>query len=125
MAEYVHDHGHEGGDYGIVVGFRILEEEGELFLAEAEITPYADQPDALGATLVFHPLEGFDPTAATEEMEWPAWPVDIDEELIRDETQPIPNQLKSILRQLRELSDGELSEYLQEARRTAEEEGES
>lgn len=125
MAEYVHQHGgEEGGEYGVVVGFRIMEEAGELYLAEAEITPYVDQPDALGATIVFHPLEGFDPTTASDEMDWPAWPVDIDEELIRDETQPVAAQLKSILRQLRELSDEELREYLQEARRGAEEDGE-
>ncbi len=123
MAEYIHDHGHEGGDYGIVIGFRLLEEEGQLYLTEAEITPYVDQPDALGATLVFHPLEGFDPTTAGD-TDWPAWPVDIDEELIRDETQPVPAQLKSILRQLRELSDDELREYMQDARREAEEGGE-
>ncbi|MBA2243471.1 MAG: hypothetical protein H0W11_00820 [Gemmatimonadetes bacterium] len=123
MSEYVHQHGEEGGEYGVVIGFRILEVEGELYLAEAEIAPYVDQPESLGATLVFHPLEGFDPTTATEEMDWPAWPVDVDDELNRDEGQPIPDQLKSILRQLRELSDEELREYLQEAR-TAAEEGE-
>ncbi len=125
MAEYVHQHGEEGGEYGVVIGFRILEIGGELYLAEAEIAPYVDQPESLGATLVFHPLEDFDPTTASEEMDWPAWPVDIDDELIRDETQPVAAQLKSILRQLRELTDDELREYLQEARAGVEEGGEA
>ena len=61
-----HEHEHEGDDdgdvLGMAVGFRIFEDGGDLYLAEAEISPYEDQPTALGVTLVFHAVAGIDPT---------------------------------------------------------------
>ena len=118
-----HDHDHEhGGDerFGMALGFRIFEDAGELYWAEAEVTPYVDEPQALGATLVFHPLEGLDPTDVSEEMDWPAWPVDVDDDLARDTGSPLAAQFASIVRQLAGLSEGQLREYLALAREEAE-----
>lgn len=117
---HTHDHEDEDDSYGMAFGFRIFEQNGQLFLAEAEITPYVDDPEALGATLVFHPLEGINPIAGEEEIEWPAWPVDMDDELTRDSDAAIPVQFQAILRQLSELSEGELRQYLGAAREEAE-----
>ncbi|HET6230854.1 MAG TPA: hypothetical protein VFE05_12345 [Longimicrobiaceae bacterium] len=134
MSEHTHDHDHdhEGEEtFGMAIGFRIFDDEGELFLAEAEITPYVDEPTALGATLVFHPLSDLDPTAQDEEIDWPAWPLDIDEDLVRDNASDMGEQFRSILRQLSALSEVQLREYLQAAREEAasddddEEEGEA
>lgn len=120
--EHQHDHGGEHEEsYGMALGFRILEDGGQLFLAEAEISPYVDEPTELGATLVFHPLQGINPVDATEEADWPSWPLDIDDELTRDGSAPMPDQFQAILRQLRGLSDDRLREYLQQAREAAEE----
>ena len=102
--------------YGMALGFRIVEEDGKLYLVEAEISPYVDEPEELGATLVFHPLEGLDPTDTSEEVDWPAWPIDIDDELTRKGSDDIPSQFDAILRQLRALSDDELKEYMRDAR---------
>ena len=114
-----HDHEHEGEEtYGLAVGFRIFESDGELFLAEAEISQYVDDPDALGATLVFHPLSQLDPTAgedAAEEM----WPLDIDDDLERDEGAPMTEQTQSIFRQLSRLTEEQLREYLRLAKEEA------
>lgn len=115
-----HEHEHEEG-VGMALGFRIFEAEGALFYVEAEITPYVDEPQALGATLVFHPLAGLDPTAADEEMDWPAFPLDIDEDLTRNAEAPAATQFQEILRQLSTLSEGSLREYLQQAREEARE----
>jgi hypothetical protein len=114
-------HGHEGdGDevLGMAVGFRIFEDGGNLFLAEAEISPYEDQPDALGVTLVFHALAGIDPTAEAPEDEEPAV-FDFDDELTRKEDAPVVEQTQDILRQLAGLSAESLREYLQAAREDA------
>lgn len=112
-------HEHHGDDqdatYGMALGFRIIEEGGKLYLAEAEISPYVDESDELGATLVFHPLDGIDPVEASEEMDWPAWSIDIDDELTRKGSDPVPAQFMAIVRQLRGLSEDELREYLREA----------
>lgn len=122
--ENSHEHEQDEDSYGMAFGFRIFEHDGGLFLAEAEITPYVDDPDALGATLVFHPLEGINPVAGDAEVEWPAWPVDIDDELTREAGEPIPAQFQSILRQLGTFSEAELRQYLDLAREEAEEEAE-
>lgn len=116
MAEHEHE---QEAMYGMALGFRIVEEDGKLYLVEAEISPYVDEPGELGATLVFHPLEGLDPTDTSEEVNWPAWPIDIDDELTRNGADAIPSQFDSIVRQLRALSDDELKQYMREARSEA------
>ena len=113
MAE--HDNADEER-YGIALGFRIFEREGEMFLAEAEITPYVDDPGALGATIVFHPLSGLDPTAVEEEIDWDTFTFDIDDDLSRDPDDTVPKQFSAIARQLSELSESELRRYLGQAR---------
>ena len=118
-------HGHEDEDVGDVlgmaVGFRIFEEGGDLYLAEAEISPYEDQPTALGVTLVFHPLAGIDPTGEDDDDGVPL-AFDFDDELTRDEGASIVDQTQDILRQLSNLTPEALREYLQAARE--DEEGE-
>jgi hypothetical protein len=117
---HAHDHDGEGTEtFGMALGFRIFEDEGELYLAEAEITPYVDEPEALGATLVFHPLSDLDPTTHEEELEWPAWPTDVDDDLDRDTGAPMQEQFRAILRQLSRLSESELRDYLNRAREEA------
>jgi hypothetical protein len=115
-----HDHGDdEGGDVlGMAVGFRIFEEAGGLYLAEAEISPYEDQPDALGVTLVFHALAGIDPTGEEQDEEEPVV-YDFDDELTRDEGAPIVQQTQDILRQLSNLEPESLREYLRVAQEDA------
>lgn len=116
-----HTHSHDGDEsFGMAIGFRVIEDGGQLVLAEAEITPYVDEPTELGVTLVFHPLEGINPIEPTEEVEWPALPVDIDEDLTRNLGEPIPDQFQAILRQLRGFSEEQLREYLNVARAEAE-----
>lgn len=117
MAEHEHD---DDATFGIALGFRTIEEAGHLFLVEAEIAPYVDDPDELGVTLVFHPLEGLDPTAESEELEWPAWPVDIDDDLERGDPGTIGSQFQAIVRQLHNLTAAQLLAYLQTARAEAE-----
>ena len=98
------------------MGFRIFEDEGALYLAEAEISPYEEQPDALGVTLVFHPLAGLDPTSGDEGDEADLWAFDFDDELTRDEGASFVDQTQDILRQLSRLSEESLREYLHAAR---------
>lgn len=107
-------HDHEDESYGMALGFRIFEAEEKMYLAEAEIAPYVDEPQSLGATLVFHLLEGIDPSEAAED-EWPAWPTDIDEDLTRDEKAPAAQQFSEIARQLSRLSEDDLRRYLTRA----------
>ena len=121
MAEHTHDHEHEGS-YGMALGVRIVESEGHLFLAEAEISPYVDAPEELGVTLVFHPLDGINPADPEGETDWPAWPIDIDDDLDRNSSDPVPAQFQAIVRQLRGFSEAQLVEYLQVAREEAESE---
>jgi hypothetical protein len=117
--EQAHDHEHEGDEVlGMAVGFRIFEDEGALYLAEAEISPYEDDPTALGVTLVFHTLAGIDPTSGDDEEEEPT-AFDFDDELTRDEKAPIVEQTQDILRQLSKLSEQALAEYLRSAREDA------
>jgi len=114
--EQAHDHEHEGDEIlGMAVGFRIFEEGGALYLAEAEISPYEDDPSSLGVTLVFHALTGIDPTAGDDEEDEPI-AFDFDDELTRDEKAPIVEQTQDILRQLSKLSEQALAEYLRAAR---------
>ena len=116
-----HEHAHDEGDIlGMAVGFRIFEDEGALYLAEAEISPYEDEPDALGVTLVFHALKDIDPTSEGDEDE----PVvfDFDDELTRDEKASIVAQTQDILRQLSNLTPESLREYLQAAKEDTDEE---
>jgi hypothetical protein len=122
MADHQHHHEEEDGTYGIALGFRIIEEGGELFLVEAEIAPYVDSPEELGVTLVFHPLEGVNPVEVDEEVDWPSWPVDIDDDLSRDPSAPLDRQFAQIARQLHGLSTEKLVEYLGIARQDAGEE---
>jgi hypothetical protein len=112
------EHGQETEGFGVALGFRIFEANGELYMAEAEISAYVDDTAALGATLVFHPLSDLDPTDPIDEDEEDevAWRLDIDEELTRDEAAPMREQFQSILRQLSGLSNAELAEYLTAAR---------
>ena len=119
MAE--HDHDQDGDEtYGLALGFRIIEDGGKLFLAEAEIAPYVDEPEELGVTLVFHPLDGIDPVAIGEEVDWPSWPLDIDDDLTRQTGDSMAAQFAAITRQLRELSDDQLREYMEQAREDVE-----
>ena len=113
--DHAHDHGGDEEITGMAVGFRIFEDEGKLYLAEAEISPYQDEPSALGVTLVFHSLSGIDPTNTDEEDEEPL-AFDFDDELTRDEQAPIVDQTADILRQLANLSPASLGEYLRAAR---------
>lgn len=118
----IHDHDHEGHDheaegFGVALGFRIFESEGELYMAEAEISSYVDDPASLGATLVFHSLSSLDPTTVPDEDEDDAgYRIDIDEELTRTEGAPTQEQFQAILRQLAGLTEGDLRQYLQAAR---------
>lgn len=105
---------------GVALGFRIFEHEGEMFLAEAEIGAYADAPDSLGATLVFHPLAEMDPTADAPDLDWPAYPVDIDDDLTRDEAAPVREQFAAIVRQLGGLGEAQLRDYLRQGMEEAE-----
>ena len=107
---------HEGEEIlGMAIGFRIFEDEGALYLAEAEISPHEDDTNALGVTLVFHPLAGIDPTSDDDTEDEP-WAFDFDDELTRDEKGPIVDQTQDILRQLANLSEASLREYLRAAR---------
>jgi hypothetical protein len=117
MTQNDHSEEHEEHTHGMALGFRIFDNEGELFFVEAEVASYLDEPGALGATLVFHRLSGIDPTSAEEDedIDWSSWPLDIDEELTRDEGAPATQQFESILRQLSRLSEDELRGYLRRA----------
>ena len=113
-----HEHEHEGDEsdvLGMAVGFRIFEDGGDLYLAEAEISPYEDQPTALGVTLVFHALAGIDPTGEEPDEDEPV-AFDFDDELTRNEKAPIVEQTADILRQLANLSPASLGEYLRAAK---------
>ncbi|HEX5725785.1 MAG TPA: hypothetical protein VFX98_09995 [Longimicrobiaceae bacterium] len=122
MSEQQHqaEHPHEGDEtYGMAIGFRIFEEGGALYLAEAEITQYVDDANALGVTLVFHSLTGIDPTSGEEEDEGEMLPLDIDDDLTRDEGGPLREQAQAIFRQLAGLSEAQLRDYLRLAREEA------
>jgi hypothetical protein len=113
-------HEHEGDEdvMGMAVGFRIFEDGGDLYLAEAEISPYEDQPTALGVTLVFHKLAGIDPTSDDDDGTEPL-AFDFDDELTRDEGATIVAQTQDILRQLSNLTPEALREYLEVTREDA------
>lgn len=111
-----HQEGHAEEGMGMAVGVRIFEVDGEMYLAEAEITNYVDDPNALGATLVFHALADIDPLSDDEDEEQGMWHVDIDDVLTRAEDGPVREQFQAILRQLAGFSNAELAELLQEAR---------
>lgn len=113
MNEQQHTHEEEG--QGVALGVRIFEHQGALYYAEAEIGPYLDEPQSLGATLVFHDLSGVDPTASEEEQDWPAWSIDIDDDLTRDPAAAMSAQFEAILRQLSQLSQNQLNEHLENA----------
>jgi hypothetical protein len=113
--DHGHDHSVEGGTHGIALGFRIFDHEGEFYFAEAEISAYVDQPESLGATLVFHKVSGVDPTAAVDEIDWPTWVLDIDDDLDRDENAAVTAQFDSVLRQLSQIGDKQLKDYLKAA----------
>ncbi len=114
-----HDHGHdhEEAGFGVALGFRIFEADGGIYMAEAEVSSYVDDPTSLGATLVFHNLTDLDPMSAPDEDEGDeGWRVDIDDELTRDEAGGTRDQFHAILRQLAGLSEQDLRDYLQQAR---------
>jgi hypothetical protein len=126
MAEHdhAHDHDHDGDQpYGMAIGIRLVEDGGEMYLVEVEITPYVDEPTALGATLVFHPLTDLDPTSQDEEIEFPALPTDIDDELERDTEASMREQFQAILRQLAGFDEARFRTYLARARAEAEDDG--
>lgn len=120
MAEHAHPEQDDESTFGIALGFRTIEEAGKLFLVEAEIAPYVDEPHELGVTLVFHPLEGLDPTNESEEIDWAAWPIDIDDDLQRNAGDSVSSQFQAIVRQLHDLTTERLGGYLQQAREEAE-----
>lgn len=115
-----HDHSMEGNTHGIALGFRIFDHQGDLYFAEAEISAYVDAPESLGATLVFHKVSGIDPTAGADEIEWPTWATDVDDDLTRDETGPVTQQFEGILRQLSGMDEATLRQYLDRAIEEAE-----
>jgi hypothetical protein len=115
-----HDHDEDGEHtYGLALGFRIIEESGKLYLSEAEIAPYVDEPGELSVTLVFHPLEGLDPVEVDDDVDWPSWPIDIDDDLDRRPDDPTATQFTSIVRQLHDLTVDQLRTYLNQARENA------
>jgi hypothetical protein len=115
--DHDHDHDHEEEGFGVALGFRIFEADGGIYMAEAEVSSYVDDPNALGATLVFHSLTDLDPTSAPDEDdEDVGYRVDIDDELQRDEKAATRDQFHSILRQLAGLSEDDLRQYLTQAR---------
>lgn len=119
--EHAHHDGEDGeGTYGMAFGFRTLQQGDDLYLVEAEVAPYVDEPAELGATLVFHPLEWVEPTGDAE-AEIPAWAIDIDDDLTRRGSDAIAEQFSAIVRQLHELTDAQLLEYFGVAREEAEE----
>ena len=117
-----HDHAHEHDESeevdGVVFGFRLFEEGGQMYLAEAEIFPGEDEPSALGVTLVFQPLSGLDLSSPPEEDEEDDEPAsfDFDDELTRDPKAPVAEQIADIVRQLSNLTPASLAEYLRAAR---------
>jgi hypothetical protein len=112
-----HQEGQAGEEgTGMAIGVRIFEVDGEMYLAEAEITNYVDDPNALGATLVFHSLDGIDPLSDAEDEDDTMWHVDIDDVLTRPEDAPVREQFQAIIRQLAGLSEPELRDLLREAR---------
>ena len=112
-----HEHGGEEEGFGVALGFRIFEADGGIYMAEAEISSYVDDPGSLGATLVFHSLTELDPTSAPDEDEDDeGWRIDIDDELTRTEGSPMRDQFHAILRQLASLSEDDLRAYLTQAR---------
>lgn len=114
------EQGHEEEGFGVALGFRIFEVDGELYMAEAEVSAYVDDPKALGATLVFHPLSELDPTSAPDEDDEDTGSrIDIDDELTRDETAPMREQFQAILRQLAGLSVDDLAGYMRQAQEEA------
>jgi hypothetical protein len=115
--QHDHDHGHAEEGFGVALGFRIFEVDGGIYMAEAEVSSYVDEPKSLGATLVFHSLTELDPTSApSEDDEEEGWRIDIDDELTREESGSTREQFHSILRQLAGLSEQDLRDYLQQAR---------
>jgi hypothetical protein len=75
---------------------------------------------------VFHKLSGVDPTAGAEEIDWPTWVLDVDDDLSRDEGAAPTAQFEAILRQLSGLGEDQLGAYLQQAiEEEEEEEGEA
>lgn len=122
MADHEHTEPDADESYGVALGFRIFEHRGEMYLAEAEIGPYVDEPDSLGATLVFHPLADMDPTADAPDLDWPAYPVDVDDDLTRDSGTSAREQFAAIVRQLGAMGEEELRTYLRQAMEEAEDE---
>ena len=119
ITEGGHDHDHEHGEegFGVALGFRIFEAEGGIYMAEAEVSSYVDDPKSLGATLVFHSLTELDPIVPPgDDEEDEGWRIDIDDELTRDEGGSTRDQFHAILRQLAGLSEADLRDYLKQAR---------
>ena len=115
--QHDHEHGHGEEGFGVALGFRIFEVDGGIYMAEAEVSSYVDDPRSLGATLVFHSLTELDPTTAPDEDdEDEAWRIDIDDELTRDESAGTREQFHAILKQLAGFSEQDLRDYPQQAR---------
>ena len=123
--EHQHDHdGAEGeGTLGMGFGFRTLLDGDQVYLVEAEIAPYMDEPSELGATLVFHTLQWVNPEI--DEADLPVgWALDIDEDLLRKGSDPIPVQFAAVVRQLHELTEEQLRDYLELAQQAEDQEEE-
>jgi hypothetical protein len=116
QADGHHHHDDEQDLPGVAVGFRIFEDEGDLYLAEAAVEPYQDQPHTLGVTLIFHPLKDLDPVSDEADDDRDAWLFDFDDELTRDEDAPLAAQAQDVFRQLSKLPEESLREYLRVAK---------
>lgn len=117
--DHDHDHEHGEGTLGLALGFRIFEHAGAFYWVEAEIAPYVDEPGELGVALVFHPLDGVNPAEADEDADWPAWPIDIDDDLPPGGGESLQTQFASIVRQLHGFDVARLRQYLEQAREIA------
>ena len=122
-----HQHDHDGAEgectLGMGFGFRTLLDGDQVYLVEAEIAPYMDEPSELGATLVFHTLQWVNPE--TDEADLPVgWALDIDEDLLRKGSDPIPVQFAAVVRQLHELTEEQLRDYLELAQQAEDQEEE-
>lgn len=103
--------------FGVAMGFNLFTLNGNPFMAEAEISSYVDDPQALGVTLVFHPMDYS--LVRSDHDDAHSWRWDIDDDLERDESTSTKEQFRSIARQLSRFSGEHLRHYLLRAMRDA------
>src|SRR4028118_1356176 len=77
--QHDHDEHGDGESFGMALGFRIFEDDGQLFLAEVEITPHVDEPTPPGAAPGFPPPHPRSPPGAR---------------LVEDAGQPFPAEVE-------------------------------